>query len=80
MDQYTQQLAASSQASASSSVLWMVFLVVLIAYAVYSFILVYHWTGFSMNKRASFIAMIAYFFVSGLILFLMLFSIIALTI
>lgn len=61
----------------AKSVLWPIFGLVLVIYAIVSLILVYHWRRYALhNKRVAFAEML-YFIVSGAVLVIALFSLIS---
>ncbi len=61
------------------SMWWIIFLLILVAFAVFSIILMYHWLKFAMDKKATIITFIIYFFGSALLLFIIFSAILALS-
>lgn len=58
----------SDKFSSFGEIIWFVFFIVLLFFAIYSLILVYHWFKYGIGSFAIWVAMIAYFVVSFVLL------------
>jgi len=63
----------------TEGLIWLVFWVILILYAVYSLILLYHWFRYAWNSLAVWPVMVVYFGVSFVLISTLIFSALALS-
>ncbi|MBL4644719.1 MAG: hypothetical protein JKX80_02530 [Candidatus Pacebacteria bacterium] len=71
---------ASSAVTGLNSSVWMaIFLAMILFFIVYSAVLIYHWFTFSMNKRTTIMATLAYIVISAVFIFSMLVSVVTLS-
>ncbi len=58
---------------------WIIFLLIFVAFVVFSIILLYHWLKFAMDKKVTVITFVIYFFGSALLLFIIFSAILAIS-